>query len=277
MAFDPKYQQHIPLGKSTQYSFEYDPSLLFPIARSAGRDKIGLQQNIPFSGYDRWTAFELSWLDAQGKPKVAVAEFDFAATAPNIIESKSFKLYLNSFNQTQFADESLLLQCLGEDLSAASGAEVVVRLFAVNDYPRAAHLSSYHRLDDLEVACSSYQTDANLLAVESASEKKLQRYCFDAFRSLCPVTAQPDWASVYIDFHGAKLDNASLLQYLVSYRNHQGFHEQCVEQIFMDLLHMDSTAKISVYARFLRRGGLDINPIRHNMPTPPEMTLIDRQ
>ena len=284
MAFDKKYDTDIPLGKESSYQFEYDASILFPIARKAGRDAIGLNDSsLPFQGFDRWTAFELSWLDAKGKPCVAIAEFDFDAKAPHIIESKSFKLYLNSFNQTQISTKSELRQLLSDDLSKASGAKVTVRLFAVNDYPRAdcADLSDDQAiyLDSLDVACDIYQTDVSLLKAEPSRSAK-QSYQFDAFRSLCPVTSQPDWASVFINIDSQASDlpvASSLLRYLVSYRNHQGFHEQCVEQIFTDLHRLLPGAKITVYARFLRRGGLDINPIRSNSSLSSNMAVLARQ
>ena len=279
------FDSSIPLGKATDYQFEYNPKLLFPIARSAGRELIGIDNHsLPFQGFDRWTAFELSWLNEKGKPQQAVAEFDFSAAAPNIVESKSFKLYLNSFNQSQFASINEVLQVLKSDLSDVSGKAVEVRLFGVNQYPRThSNGENLLQLDDLDVSCSEYEVNANLLQLdtEKAAEKiENSIFCFDGFRSLCPVTSQPDWATVSIHLSGAQINAESLLQYLVSFRHHQGFHEQCVEQIFYDLTQLGEFEKITVYARFLRRGGLDINPIRSTQALSElfdVMPVVDRQ
>ena len=278
MGFDTS----IPLGKETDYQFEYNPTLLFPIARKMGRDVIGIEgNNLPFQGFDRWTAFELSWLNPQGRPEQAIAEFDFACTAPNIIESKSFKLYLNSFNQSQFSSLDEVLGLLEKDLSAASGEAVTVKLLEVNSYPRSLiNKAAFIQLDHLAVGCSVYDVDASLLTLTEEKTEETDVFSFDGFRSLCPVTSQPDWASVYIHTQGRRLSQAALLQYLVSFRNHQGFHEQCVEQIFNDLNALGHFKQLTVYARFLRRGGLDINPIRSNQPLDSLLALmpvIDRQ
>lgn len=252
------FDKGLPLGKSTDYSFEYKPELLYPIARELGREQLVLPSS--FFGADRWLAYELSWLDKQGLPQVALAQFDFDAHAPNIIESKSFKLYLNSLNQTRFADKTALLEILHQDLAKVSGKSVAIELFD-HSYQRELVNSHYQLLEQNPVACDQYLPDASLLKVDLEVSQP-QAYCTQVFRSLCPVTSQPDWASIYIDCVGAKLDPQALLQYLVSYRNHQGFHEQCVEQIFCDLQQFGKFESLTVSARFLRRGGLDINPIR---------------
>jgi 7-cyano-7-deazaguanine reductase len=262
----------IPLGKETAYQFSYDASLLFAIARGESRADLALDEDaLPFSGIDRWTAYELSWLNEKGMPQVAIAEFDFAADSPNLVESKSFKLYLNSFNQSRFSQKDLL-NTLTADLSACSGKAVKVSLFALGDEKlnRQNTGSDYRLLDELDVVCSEYDCNADILSlvdgkdVEPTEQNKQgeQLYCSHLFRSLCPVTSQPDWASVYIRVVGKPLQAESLLKYLVAYRNHQGFHEQCVEQICLELKALNAFSEIEVYARFLRRGGLDINPYR---------------
>ncbi|MCK5881559.1 MAG: NADPH-dependent 7-cyano-7-deazaguanine reductase QueF [Sinobacterium sp.] len=276
------FDASIPLGKETDYQFSYNPQLLFSIARSAGRDVIGLDSsNLPFKGFDRWTAFELSWLNKNGRPEQAIAEFDFACTAPNIVESKSFKLYLNSFNQSQFSSASQVLELLQKDLAAASGETVSVVLHDVNQFSRTAvHSDNVIQLDTVDVCCDVYDVDQRLLALTQSENSAQQLFRFDGFRSLCPVTSQPDWASVYVQVSGNALCSASLLRYLVSYRNHQGFHEQCVEQIFSDLMKLGNFNSLTVYARFLRRGGLDINPIRSTQEVLSIlniMPVIDRQ
>ena len=270
MAFD-----NTLLGKEAQYRFNYDASVLFPIARADARAALGIGQALPFYGIDSWTAYELSWLNTEGLPQVAIAEFDFPCTALNLVESKSFKLYLNTFNNSQFAGADEVKATLARDLSAVAGAEVAVRLFKVDDYPRQ-QATGFTCIDPLSVRCEHYQPAPQLLTQGSG---QVQEYlCSHVFRSLCPVTGQPDWASVYLFYQGWKIDHASLLQYLVSFRNHQGFHEQCVEQIFVELLHHCQPERLMVYARFMRRGGLDINPLRATEPHDfPQMLHQSRQ
>lgn len=266
--------EHGVLGQATEYRFEYAPELLFPIARKAGRDLLGIGESLPFQGVDRWTAYELSWLGPEGLPRVAIAEFDFSCDSANIIESKSLKLYLNSFNQTRFADMDAVRQALVADLSKASGAAAGVRLFPLGEY--VLTLTAGHEcLDDLPVACSHYLPEAGLL--KTAGGHVSRKVCSHLFRSLCPVTGQPDWASVFIAYTGQEILPAALLQYLVSFRNHPGFHEQCVEHIFMDILRHCRPEYLSVYARFTRRGGLDINPVRATGPVTLDGSRESRQ
>ena len=257
------FEEGIPLGKHTDYQFDYDASLLFPIARQLGRDSLNISaQALPFAGADRWTAFELSWLNAKGVPQVAIAEFNFSCESKNIIESKSFKLYLNSFNQTKLLDATELQTILQTDLSRVCEGEVEAKLFSVDDY-QIMEPDDFICIDDVDVVCSVYEPDVNLLNVDSVDiDKQRQKIKTHLLRSLCPVTGQPDWATLYIDYQGPVIEHSSLLAYIVSFRNHQGFHEQCVEQIFTDILHYCQASELSVYARYMRRGGLDINPIR---------------
>ena len=250
--------QELPLGRHVDYPREYDPSLLFPIARALGRSHIGLSdQVLPFVGLDRWHAYELSWLDPRGKPCMATATLSVPADSPNLVESKSLKLYLNSYNASRFDSAEAVRARIADDLSHSAGAPVEVAFglppmrenatesldaqdLAIDDYgpPNAAHLSA----------------DPGDLVEETLSSGLL--------KSNCPVTGQPDWARVDIAYRGPRLDRAGLLRYLVSFRDHAEFHEQCVERIFTDLLRLAAPQALSVEARYTRRGGLDINPWR---------------
>lgn len=252
----------IPLGKDTEYLFEYDASLLFPIPRQSGRDILGIADcHLPFDGIDRWTAYEVSWLSESGLPQVAVVQFDFSCHSPNLIESKSFKLYLNSFNQTVLRGKAQLFDLLKADLSRASGADVDVQIYSVDDYPLNEG-EDFVCLDELPVRCTVYQPDSALLRLCDVRDAVEVRCKSHLLRSLCPVTGQPDWATVYIHYRGEEIEAESLLQYIASYRNHQGFHEQCVEQVFSDIQQQCQPEFLWVYARYMRRGGLDINPVR---------------
>jgi 7-cyano-7-deazaguanine reductase len=258
---------HSPLGKATTYADRYDASLLFPIPRQAKRDEIGVDgAALPFHGVDIWNGYELSWLDPRGKPMVAVAEFRFPATTPNIVESKSFKLYLNSFAQETLGRRDDLRDALVRDLSAASGGPVEVALHApeeLNGVP--LHEPEGILLDDQELAFDSYGPPRpDFLSTHEGEACEV--LVSHLLRSNCPVTGQPDWGSVQISYTGAPIDRAGLLRYLVSFRRHTEFHEQCVERIFMDLSERCAPRALAVYARYTRRGGLDINPFRSTDP-----------
>lgn len=249
----------IPLGKHTDYVSQYDASLLFPIAREGNRERLALKGSIPFVGQDIWTGYELSWLDGKGKPKVAIVEFTIPADSKNIIESKSFKLYLNSFNQTKFGSEGAVRETLIRDLSAGFDADVVVKIFPVNDFPLSTQTLG-ELIDDLDVDHLEYQPNAELLVCgEGRVEESL---CSHLLKSNCPVTGQPDWATLTVRYAGTPIDHQSLLKYVISYRDHSDFHEHCVESIFCDLLNAGSFDELVVMARYTRRGGLDINPVR---------------
>lgn len=249
-----------PLGKETQYPSSYDAALLFPIARSAGREALNIPTTLPFTGVDNWTAYEVSWLDQNAKPCVAIAYFSFPCESPNIIESKSFKLYLNSFNFSRFNSQLDVETTMIADVSAACGATVKLNLLPINNAVHMVTQWPHESLDEQALLTLADEPDANLLQL--TGERVTVKLQTDLFRSLCPVTAQPDWASIRIEYQGNEIDKASLLTYLVSYRKHQGFHEQCVEQIFQDLAQVSQAESLLVEARFLRRGGLDINPVR---------------
>ena len=262
---------HSPLGKAVAYETEYNPALLFPIARQGKRDEIGVTGKLPFMGMDIWNAYELSWLNLRGKPQVALATFLFPADSPNIVESKSFKLYLNSFNQTKLADEAELIARLSRDLSQAADASVSVRLTTPADFGKLkmGELEGYC-LDNLDIEVDTYQPTPELLFCEDEDSPVTEVLTSNLLKSNCLVTGQPDWASVAISYTGRAINREGLLKYLISFRNHNEFHEQCVERIFMDILRQCDPLKLSVYARYTRRGGLDINPWRsnHNAPLP---------
>lgn len=256
--------EHSPLGKSSEYISTYTPSLLFPIPRAAKWAELGLSADtLPYTGVDVWNCFELSWLLPSGKPVVAIGEFSIPADSPNIIESKSFKLYLNSLNQTPFASVDALEKVLVQDLSGAAGKPVGVKVRRLEEVEAEGVVSLPGVcIDDLEITVSSYDhPQPELLRCDPARivEESLHSHLL---RSNCPVTSQPDWGSVCITYTGAALDPASVLAYLVSFRQHSDFHEQCVERIFTDLQRLLQPQKLTVFARYVRRGGLDINPYR---------------
>lgn len=247
-----------PLGKKSAYVDQYDPSLLFPIARKIKRDEISVPDNLPFYGVDIWNAFELSWLNEKGKPQVAIAVFEIPCESPNIIESKSFKLYLNSFNNSRMPSDHVMKR-LQQDLSAAAGAPVSVTLQHVADSCVMSHLSG-RCLDDLDIECCEFDVNREVLSVTDVEvEETLHSHLL---KSNCLVTGQPDWGSIEIGYLGKQINHEALLQYIISFRNHNEFHEQCVERIFMDIMQQCQPKQLTVYARYTRRGGLDINPFR---------------
>jgi 7-cyano-7-deazaguanine reductase len=254
-----------PLGKSVSGSAHYDPALLFPIARSMGRESLAIDSAaLPFHGVDIWNAYELSWLDARGKPQVAIGEFRVPASSPNLIESKSLKLYLNSFNQTRFETIEQVRRVLIDDLSSAAGSDVEVFLYGLAD-PSVSTIQALQGecIDNLDIEISNYGPPApELLGLAAHASEVEETLVSHLLKSNCPVTAQPDWASVQIRYAGAQIDRPGLLRYLVSYRDHDDFHEQCVERIFCDLIARCAPRRLTVQARYTRRGGLDINPWR---------------
>ena len=258
---------HSPLGKATVYADRYDPGLLFPIPRVAKRNEIGVVMPLPFHGTDIWNAYELSWLDMRGKPQAAVAEFRIPASTPNIIESKSFKLYLNGFAQEPLASAAALRALLQQDLTTAAGDVVEVILHPARTAAHTFADLAGESIDELPVAIDDYgPPKADYLHADTAAAVVEETLVSDLLRSNCPVTGQPDWGSVQIAYRGAPLDREGLLRYLVSFRTHSEFHEQCVERIFMDISARCAPERLSVYARYTRRGGLDINPFRSSVP-----------
>jgi 7-cyano-7-deazaguanine reductase len=269
-----------PLGKPVQYSEQYDPSLLFPIERRPGRDAIGVPERLPFFGTDIWNAYELSWINRRGKPQIAVATFIVPADSPRIVESKSFKLYLGSFAQTAFDSIDEVRAALRADVSAVCGANVSVQLVAPYDFAGKLRMEEFAglSLDRLDLEADVYLPDPSLLRV-SRDEAPVDETLFsNLLKSNCPVTGQPDWGSIQIRYVGAPIDHAGLLRYIISYRGHTGFHEQCVEGIFMDVQRTCKPERLAVYARYTRRGGLDINPFRTNFNLPlPDNARLARQ
>ena len=252
-----------PLGKAVDYGQAYDPSLLFPIARASQRALLGLGDELPFVGVDFWNAYELSWLDGRGKPRVALAEFRVPAASPNIIESKSFKLYLGSYAQSRFGDTDSLRAQLIRDLSEAAGAPVSVVLTPAAS-ANAALIETLEGdvIDDLPIEITHYGPPRPDFLSSDPELRTDEVLVSHLLKSNCPVTGQPDWASLQIRYAGPRIARDGLLRYLVSYRNHSDFHEQCVERIFMDLMQQCAPTRLGVYARYTRRGGLDINPFR---------------
>ena len=262
------------LGKTSAYAAQYDPSLLFPLPRQPKRDEIGIQDKLPFFGAALWTAFELSWLNQRGKPQVALAHFTIPCETPNIIESKSFKLYLNSFNNTRFDSLEAVQERLREDINEALWRGAPARLSSASVRVMAPEHFETQRvqeleglsLDRLDVECTDYSPRPDLLKADHDNPPVTETLVSHLLKSNCLVTGQPDWGSVQISYTGAAIDQEGLLRYIVSFRNHNEFHEQCVERIFMDIMRQCRPLKLSVYARYTRRGGLDINPLRTSAP-----------
>ncbi|MDV7212886.1 NADPH-dependent 7-cyano-7-deazaguanine reductase QueF [Azotobacter beijerinckii] len=275
----PPVAEHSPLGKSSEYLDTYTPSLLFPIPRAPKWAELGLTAaSLPYRGVDVWNCYELSWLLPSGKPVVAIGEFAIPADSPNIVESKSFKLYLNSLNQTVFADRETPRQTLAADLSAAAGAPVAVRLRSLAEVQEEGIAALPGQcIDELEVAIARYGQPSPALLRCDPNRRVEAVLHSHLLKSNCPVTGQPDWGSVVVDYRGPALDPASLLAYLVSFRQHADFHEQCVERIFLDLLHLLEPERLTVYARYVRRGGLDINPWRSTEALVPDNRRLARQ
>lgn len=257
------------LGEEVPYPQVYSPECLDPIPRSASRDELfELSAKLPFSGQDIWTAYEVSWLESGGKPVVAMARFSFDYRSTYIVESKSFKYYLNSFNQSVFANASEVASTMQRDLSAASGCNVDV---VVKPLDQAADIADIGQpdgqcIDDLTLNEAVYHPDAALLKTDTQHVVNKAVYSH-LLKSNCPVTNQPDWATLWVSYTGAHILEQSLLAYIVSYRQHQDFHENCVERIFCDILAACQPEELTVYARYTRRGGLDINPFRTNSST----------
>ncbi len=276
----PSSPSSSPLGKPSSYSTQYDPSLLFPIARQGKRDELGLNGTLPFFGMDIWNAYELSWLNMRGKPQVAIARFMVPADSPNIIESKSLKLYLNSFNQTKLGGTDALLELLRIDLSAGFGAPIQIALATPDVFGNAmmAELDGMS-LDRLDIEVDEYVPDAALLTANHEESPIEETLVSHLLKSNCLVTGQPDWASVQIHYVGAPISHEGLLRYVIGFREHHEFHEQCVERIFTDILRQCKPQKLAVYARYTRRGGLDINPWRSNFSSakPPSNARSARQ
>lgn len=267
------------LGQATDYPTQYDPSILFSIARAEGRAALGESAPTAIShGVDVWHVFELSWFDEAGKPMVAIGRITVPAHSPNLIESKSLKLYFNSLNFKHFAHEDALIELVVQDLSKAAGSHVQFELLNVDDL--ATHLPQGICIDTLDMTVSPAPNEPNvqLLTLNPSNEIAEETLYSNLLRSNCPVTGQPDWGTIFIRYRGTKFCRASLLTYLISYRQHSGFHEQCVEQIFADIWQFLKPESLAVHAQYTRRGGLDINPCRSSNPLwLPQIKRLARQ
>ena len=268
----------LSLGKQVEYEFEYNPKLLQGVPRSLSRDTLNLPKDeLPFTGIDTWTGYELSWLNSKGKPYVAILECNVPITSINLIESKSFKLYLNSFNQSKFASPEDVKATLEKDLSQCADEAVEVNLILPNQF-NSLKFEEFHGtlLDELDVAIDTYSPDTRLLTcspcegeqTSEGSEKIAETLISHLLKSNCLITSQPDWASIQIRYEGRPINHDGLLKYLISFRQHNEFHEQCVERIYCDIMAHCQPDKLTVCARYTRRGGLDINPFRSNFETP---------
>jgi 7-cyano-7-deazaguanine reductase len=264
--------KNLPLGRETDYPQNYAPDTLFPIARAESREALGIVAPLPFSGTDIWNAWELTWLGRGGLPRVATAEIRVPADSPNLIESKSLKLYLGSFAMTEFTSDEAVVTALTKDLSAAAGAGVTVEL----DPDVAIGVLEGDCIDTLGITCEPGDVDPGLLQADDGDivHESLHSHLL---RSLCPVTSQPDMASLVVNYVGPRIDRAALLRYIVSFRQHQDFHEACVERIFVDILGRCRPQALSVCARYTRRGGIDINPYRSSGDERPANTRLWRQ
>jgi 7-cyano-7-deazaguanine reductase len=266
---------NLKLGQAQAYVEHYDPGLLQPIPRSLSRQHLVRQR---FIGADIWTAYELSWLGLGGKPEIAIGEFIIPCDSPNLIESKSFKYYLNSFNQTEVASKIELRAILVKDLSQVAGASVEVRLYDLQEFAARRQAASPSALFLDQYPLGEVPATAPDSALLEVTEERFEGvWCSHLLKSNCPVTGQPDWASIWIGWQGRGVQAASLLRYLVSYRQHQDFHENCVERIFTDLELVAQPERLWVYARYTRRGGLDINPFRSSEPMELPVWLAPRQ
>ena len=273
------------LGQTSAYVDQYDAGLLFPLPRETKRREIGITGSVPFLGADLWTAFELSWLNPRGKPQVALAHITVPCESTHIVESKSFKLYLNSFNNSTFASADAVRDRIRADVSATiwhggplqSSAGVKLLLPEQLEREKVQELAGLS-IDRLDVECTRYQPAPELLTAAFDEKPVDEILVSHLLKSNCLVTGQPDWGSVQISYSGPQIDQAALLQYIVSFRNHNEFHEQCVERIYMDVLTRCRPTKLAVYARYTRRGGLDINPWRTSHPqSPPANVRTARQ
>lgn len=276
--YDHQSLSTLKLGKKTEYKHDYDASLLQSVPRQLNRTDLGIMENPPFVGADLWTLYELSWLNMRGVPQVAIADVVINADSQNLIESKSFKLYLNSFNQTRFESWEAVQATLQRDLSICASGQVLVKLCKLSDYThQPIETLKGELIDEQEIDIEDYQFSTHYLEHIAHGEVVEEQLVSHLLKSNCLITNQPDWGSVQIHYVGKRLDREKLLRYLVSFREHNEFHEQCVERIFCDLMRFAKLEKLTVYARYTRRGGLDINPFRSNFEPLPANLRLARQ
>jgi len=270
--------QSLSLGQETKYDNSFDAKLLQAVPRSLNRDGLNLTNPLPFEGKDIWTGYELSWLNAKGKPIVAMATFEFSSNSVNLVESKSFKLYLNSFNQQRFDSAVMVEQQLTKDLAHCAQGETRVKLMLATDFANQIITTPQGEcIDELDIEVTDYEFNTKYL-MNSTTDKVVSEHVYsNLLKSNCLITNQPDWGTVEIHYHGPEINQEALLRYLISFRQHNEFHEQCVERIFNDLMTHCHCEKLSVYARYTRRGGLDINPFRSNFESAPKNIRQARQ
>lgn len=267
MTFNKFAPEQSELGKQSQYHSHYQPDKLFPIPRDVKRVEIGITDKLPFFGFDLWNHYEVSWLNEKGKPIVAIAEISYSCDSPYMIESKSMKLYFNSLNQAHFKNREMIQAIIKKDLEQRIGGVVSVKLMPLADVHKIAEWNGIC-IDELDIECTDYQVVPTLLQTDNAMvEETLHTHLL---KSNCLVTGQPDWGSVEIAYRGKRINREALLRYIVSFRNHNEFHEQCIERIFMDIMRHCQPEELTVYGRFTRRGGLDINPFRSTKNRLPE-------
>ena len=267
----------LALGRVTDYPDKYAPEVLDAIPRSRNRETLGITAELPFAGVDVWNAWELTWLGPGERPAVATARIVVPVTSPNIIESKSLKLYLNSFAMTEFGSAKDVERCIRADLSRCVGSPVDVRLAPVSSTEaRTVARLAGSSLDDLDVECADWEVNAGLLRADSDNIVTVDLHTH-LLRSLCPVTAQPDTGSLQIAYRGPAIDPAGLLLYIVSYRQHSDFHESCIERMFIDLKERCQPLDLTLHARYQRRGGIDINPFRSTSARSPRDLRLWRQ
>lgn len=279
MNYQDNSLKSLKLGQKTEYASQYDRTLLQTVPRALNRDGLGITQNQPFTiGADIWTAYEISWLNEKGLPQVAIADIYLDYQSQNLIESKSFKLYLNSFNQSKFTNFNTVQQTMQRDLIECAQGDVKVRLnpVTVYDAQKIDHLQG-DCIDEQDIEITSYEFNTDWLKDCVSDEIVEEKLVSHLLKSNCLITNQPDWGTLHIHYVGKKIDHEKLLRYVVSFRQHNEFHEQCVERIFCDLMHYAKPNKLTVYARYTRRGGLDINPFRSNFENLPENLRLARQ
>ena len=250
------------LGEKSSYVSQYTPNLLFPIARKNKRTELNIISPLPFRGFDIWTAFELSWLNNKGKPIVAIGEFIFPCASPFLIESKSLKLYFNAFNNTKFNSLKEVKALIKKDLSQAAGENIYIKISPLTNLLSKINSFSGHCIDNYNISCDVYTVNPEILSCVAGRKDVTDTVYSNLLKSNCLVTGQPDWASIQIAYTGRKINYKNLLKYIVSFRNHNDFHEQCIERIFIDIMQYCAPKKLTVYARYTRRGGIDINPYR---------------
>lgn len=268
-----------PLGQRSEYIDTYTPSLLYAMDRSDSRAALGLRDDeLPFHGEDVWMCYELTWLGGRGKPEVGALRLKVPASSPCIVESKSLKLYLGSLAQTRFANRAELLNTLNSDLGLAFRAPVLLELLDLTQIPAPVAHPPGTCLDGLDVKIGHYDRTPELLSLDRGEERLVRETLHtNLFRSVCPVTGQPDFATIIIRYQGRPITRTALLAYLVSYRNHAAFHEATVEQIYLDLTRRAHPEQLAVIGRFLRRGGIDISPFRSSVDEHMPLLRLPRQ